>query len=876
MEQRKEIFSIRKTVLGVGSVMLASILFAQHASADETSSIVEQPVFNTEQISNLPSKVDASITKAETEYATYDTLDYDTNEVITKGNDLTPKVDTSIIKAKTEYVADDTLDYGTNEVVTKAKDGKIEKVTSYKTVESNESLIDQSARDSMISTDYKYGSSDFYHVDDTKEKPSDKVVVDKLFSDIKPISEEELKTNSSVRELVTAVEHYPVHSRTEEDRHKALLKLVSQDGSKPDIYLTTESLNPENPGFLTLLKDYQFTRSTPFASETVNSSSSNLKEILYYELLQKSVENLTNLAGLRYIDGLIENDGKEDTAVKGYFTSQLPITEELYADAKANYERYRQAYTVLDIDSRIAAGETVALHQRMGGSSGYIKDAWSGLLSGDSAFEMITKRYNLGKGYSEKFEISNESNMISNEELESFRNQIEKLPEVLKNNLLKLTIKESIGEAEGGLGFFKFASQEIIQKYEKEREDYVLTTSGKKGIKLQLKQPLALMDNLLHELGHAVDHRTGYTIYDNNKYQQDIKMESSGARLSQSEEFLKVFEEYFLNKEDIWEYIKYTPVEAWADSFGEYVNHKFFDIPYTRYKKIGDIVYSYKPSYSGVNPEYDAMKNTVYDVGYSPVEASEAYWESIYKKLFEPKRTTKIVVDAIVTNVTPAQNGKVLVGTKPKTVIKTIAYNTKYINDPTHPVGYRLVKQAGENAQVQYSTLYSLVDVSTGEIKSNEVRTMIKEAVDEIVVIGTKMVQTVSSNTIKPAEKPTEVKPTEVKPTEVKPTEIKPTEVKPTEVKPIDVKTPAKKSTNVKTINLSQVSSLSPEPVNNSGKMVTLTSESDIFLKLNGTHINKYNLLPNTGANATMLSTLLGIMALGLGISITRKRRYKK
>lgn len=768
---KKQIFSIRKTSLGIGSVLLGLVLLAPTVAADEVSNqdtvqpatsvgTPTDPTVATDEVSNQDKVQPATSvgtptdsTVAADEVQNQDTVRPTTSlETTTEPTSVSiqPKVETSTIPATTEYLADDSLEYGKTEVVTPAIDGATETVTTYKEIEKAVDIVDQSAKDIMASTDYKYGSTDFYHIDDTQEKPSDKIIIDRIFSDVKPMTEEEVKNNQSIRDIVTGSEYSgnqvdpqkPVFVEFKTDL-KALLRLTSLDGSKPDIYLSSESLNPDNHTLQNLLKDYSFEGNLVKNLGTWSGEMTDeLKSAVYYELLRTASSSLSNLAGFNYINELVEDDRSEAAAVKGYYTSQLPITEELYADAKANYARYQLALSSLNIDpDRLFA---------VSSSTSVFREY---VIRATPAFETITKRYNDANGTTQN-PVRFEDTALSVDSQVALVEKISQLPEAIKANLLKLIVTDSVMDmGDWARGVTYFASNEIQLRQFSEREFLVLTNQGKKEVKIPTIQPFDLFDNFLHELGHAIDNMSGKVDYDYYAYQpedgqvkSDLRLDGSPTtsmrsmgRLSYSNDFLKVFEEYFVNKEDVWEYIRWTPSEAWADSLGEYINHKIYGVPYTRYKKIDGVVYEYNPSLAGLNAEYDAMKESVYDVGYSPVEASEFYWESIYKKLFEPEVIKETVVDGVTTNITPAQNGKVLVGTKPKVTVESISFKTVEESDASQPVGYRVVKQAGQNGQLETKTTYT-VDSKTGQVTETTSTTVLQDTIDEIILVGIKEV----------------------------------------------------------------------------------------------------------------------------------------
>ncbi|HEM2741852.1 TPA: G5 domain-containing protein [Streptococcus suis] len=713
---KKQIFSIRKTSLGIGSVLLGLVLLAPTVAADEVSNQDTVGPATSVETTTDPTSVS-----------------------------IQPKVETSPIPATTEYLADDSLEYGKTEVVTPAVDGVTETVTTYKEIEKAVDIVDQSAKDTMALTDYKYGSTDFYHVDDSQEKPSDKIVINRLFTDVKTLTEEEIKNHQSIRDIVTGVEYLDFVSYETPPEAQGFLKLTSVDDTKPNIYLTTESIDPTNPTFQALLKEYSFRGtargngvSTPWTGDLQDTNNSQLRKAVYVELAKKSSEVLANLAGFRYINALVGEGNDEATAVKSYFTSKLPISEQLYADAKANYERFLLAVKEGELKERVFGGGTVDED----GNPYIIMQENPIIRTGQYAFDTITKRYNDAKG-SIQNPIVFENTSLSAEDQAALVEKLSQLPDTVKSNLLKLIVSDEVldsGPQYRGGAYLETSHIQI--RHFTERAFPVLSSQGKKKVTLSPKQPDDLIDIFLHELGHVIDFRSGKFVYDYYAYQPEDTSSFMRAigRLSYSNEFLKVFEEYFLNKEDVWEYIRWTPSEAWADSLGEYINHKIFGTPYRRYKKIDGVVYEYKPFLAGLNAEYDAMKETVYDVGYSPVEASEFYWESIYKKLFEPEVIKETVVDGVTTNITPVQNGKVLVGTKPKVTIESISFKTVEESDASQPVGYRVVKQAGQNGQLETKTTYT-VDSITGQVTEKTSTTVLQDTIDEIILVGTKVVE---------------------------------------------------------------------------------------------------------------------------------------
>ncbi|WP_242259048.1 G5 domain-containing protein [Streptococcus thoraltensis] len=844
-KQSKEVFSIRKTIIGVGSVLIGSLVFSQGVQADE--------VVSTNSLSTTDSLVAAQAVSEPIAEAA------EANPSVTASltTVTAPMVEEKTLPAVTEYVADETMEAGTSQVVTEAKYGSQTTTTTYKEVETVVDIVEQSAKDSMASTDYKYGASDFYHIDETQTKPSDKIVIDKVFADtLTPITEDQIKTDTSIRDIVTSVEtNYGLSNQTA--RH-ALLALTSNDGSQPTIYLSTEHINPESSDFQNLLTDYSFLGTAVENRGTwTGVMSGELKQAIYYELLNKSSANLTNLASFSDVNSLVPSDNTEENAIKAYHASLLPISDELYADAKADYERYLLALTKVNVKAQIPRGVTF---DPVSQEPKTVYETNPIMLGGD-AFETITQRYNLSKNQS-SLKISYDETTMPVEKRDELESQIEKLPAALKNSLLKLDISDEgfiAAETNNAVGLNNYFSANISLKYLSTSDSYhVLSSDGTdKIITFTYKPIIAMMDVLTHEISHTIDRRSGAVLFDNYKYYRDAPSENivSVGRLSHTNEFIKVFEEYFLNNEDVAPYYRYSPTEAFAEGFGEYINHRIYGASYTRYLKVGDNVYSYNPDNSGLNSDYDAMYETVYVNGYSPVEATEWYWEALYQKLFESAVTTEVVVDTITKTETPAQNGLVRVGTKPVVTVETIAYQTIEESDVEQPVGYRVVKQQGQDGQVQTITTYTLVSSTTGKVTS-ETKTVTIDPVNEIIVIGTKKV-TESSVQEQPKLSPGT---------------------------PVYVSTPVSGSVD-KDVNVNKPGRSTDADLNYSGlfkgseQVVKGTSSQvGVIVTLTGVTYSRVAKaqaasLPQTGGKDSLLASLAGVMMLSLGFGLSGKRR---
>ena len=107
--------------------------------------------------------------------------------------------------------------------------------------------------------------------------------------------------------------------------------------------------------------------------------------------------------------------------------------------------------------------------------------------------------------------------------------------------------------------------------------------------------------------------------------------------------------------------------------------------------------------------------------------------------------TPKIVneLDGTVTDGKPTEKETpmvpkvVKVGTKPTVVETTTPYITRYVEDNTKDKDYREVTRPGKAGKTTTTTTYTL-NPNTGAVTSNEPTTITEEAVEEVIIVGTK------------------------------------------------------------------------------------------------------------------------------------------
>ena len=79
----------------------------------------------------------------------------------------------------------------------------------------------------------------------------------------------------------------------------------------------------------------------------------------------------------------------------------------------------------------------------------------------------------------------------------------------------------------------------------------------------------------------------------------------------------------------------------------------------------------------------------------------------------------------------------IIVGTKPTVVERSIPYTTRYVEDSTKDKDYREVTKPGKAGKTTTTTTY-ILNPNTGALTPNEPTTITEEAVEEVIIVGTK------------------------------------------------------------------------------------------------------------------------------------------
>ncbi|EER67741.1 G5 domain-containing protein [Gemella haemolysans] len=694
--KKDNIYSIRKTKIGTFSAKIAVVTFLAIAGGEaiyqHNNITYAADVISEERTLESPIKYTADETKdvgyrelkTKGENGSLKLIEKDGNKIAERKEPTEsevvlgtkPQIERKIEKSKVEYVVDDTKDFGTREVVKEAKDGETTKITTFKVVTSPKFDLGKDVEKALYSNIYVYSNENLYSKDESKELPSDKIQINKLFVSVP--KNQNITDKISARELV--------HSEN------TTLKLV--DSQQNITILTPEMLDPENSALrkgalgkvtsIDGLRDYSLEKDEDFYNLLLTNSFNYLVEF-----------NTTNHLSMINKDNKLEKEN-----IRNYFAKNI-ITDGMYADVKANYLRFKLAISKLG---------KLNEYQEMLSKEGEV------------VFQSITRRFNSSKGTKEKLNIRYEGN-IPDDIKKKFEEGIEKIPYEYRKNLVNLIVTDKdlphADKLDKPQGLANGYNESIRLKYTKEHN-----------------QPITMLFVLLHEIGHIIDYSGGFNLPEvlafgpSEEISPEIYLRREVQGFRNSKEYEDVYNKYFKNANPYPKYFTENKEEAFAEHLGRYIFKRVFGKDYPRY-----IIDTNSPeNIKRIYPEDERYKDA-----FSPMDKAEYYFANLYNKLFEQPTEGKVEINTIKETHVDVQDGKVVLGTKPKEEIIRVAYDTEERIDSTLPKGMRKVLQSGVNGEILKISSYLLVNKETGELTTQVSERIIKNSIKEIILVGSKV-----------------------------------------------------------------------------------------------------------------------------------------
>ena len=828
--KKDNIYSIRKTKIGTFSAKIAVVTFLaiaggeaiyQHNNISYAADVVGE-----ERTIESPFKYTADETKnvgyrelkTKGENGSLKFIEKDGNKISERKEPTEsevvlgtkPQIERKIEKSKTEYVVDETKDYGTREVVKEAKDGETTKTTTFKVVTSPKFELGKDVEKALYSNNYMYYNENLYSKDESKELPSDKIQINKLFVSVP--KNQKLTDKISSRELV--------HSEN------TTLKLV--DSQQNTTILTPEMLDPDNSALrkgalgkvtsINGMKDYSLEKDEDFYDLLLTNSFNYLVEF-----------NTTNYLSMINKDNKLEKDN-----IRNYFAKNI-ITEGMYADVKANYLRFKLALSKLG---------KLNEYQEMLSKEGEI------------VFQSITRRFNSSQGTKEKLNIRYEGN-IPDDIKKKFEEGIEKIPYEYRKNLVNLIVTDKdlphADKLDKPQGLANGHNESIRLKYTKEHN-----------------QPITMLFVLLHEIGHIIDYSGGFTLPGvlafgpSEEISPEIYLRREVQGFRNSKEYEDIYNKYFKNANPYPKYFTENKEEAFAEHLGRYIFKRVFGKDYPRY-----VIDTNSPeNIKRIYPEDEKYKDA-----FSPMDKAEYYFADLYNKLFEQPVEGKVEINTIKETHVDVQDGKVVLGTKPKEEIIRVAYDTEERIDSTLPKGVRKVLQAGVNGEILKITSYLLANKETGELTSQVSERIIKNPIKEIILVGSK----IEDNEPKP--KPNPGPGDKPKPNPGPGDKPKPKPNPGPEDKPKPDQKPGPGDKPKPDPNPGPGDKLKPNPESGPGDTpkpedkAPGLSNNQSALQRPSVNSNGLKTLPNTGESQTGMATVAGLVALAVAARLRQKRQ---
>lgn len=693
---KKEIFSIRKTLLGVGSVLLGVMLTTQVASADEVSTLSNSVNTSLETKSPVLESQTSQLAAATTAPTTTDiTSNVTTTSPVLAAAITEPSVTTTPIASPIRYVSDPNQPVGYRATQVQGTDGSIittqtgtldangNPIVTVERIEPTETVIVLGTKTTNQVTSTQAAAT-IYNIDVTKPVGTDVIIPAVDGQTTTTITYKiETATTAPVSPAVLSegykwidqpFYHVDTTQTQPSDRISIDQLFVPMPALTPD-YNTTESTvreyaqSAENYlyDYITVTNPDGSTTQVPVkrtvTGEMLDPANTQLRTALgltdnntfYSRLFDTSKEDLWHTATQDYGLEIVPEDLSTSADDFLRYNNSNIINDALYADIKADYLRAQLAYNQL-----LSLGTLTPTQQS--------EMDWM-----TSQFEELTKEYNSYRD-SIQVPIDYSHTAMLNSQRADFEAAIQALPLEVQRVISRITIYDNQipNMTSSTLGLSNSGDQSIALKYEKSNK--------------------SLLATLLHEMTHIIDFKSG--IYRENTDRNTDNILGMVMGLSDSEEFLDVYHIYF-DRPDVWSYYRDHSEEAFAEGLSQYMMHRLYGVPYA--------TYTYSAALGDAYPDDGS--------GYSPFAATEFYFASLYNRLFEYPRTAQVVPYLVTTTTTAPVNGQVIYGAMPEETTTTTPYTTVYVGDTSFaydPTGQSDRVQAGVNGTETIRTTYSL------------------------------------------------------------------------------------------------------------------------------------------------------------------------
>lgn len=697
---KKEIFSIRKTLLGVGSVLLGVMLTTQVANADEVSTLSNSVNTSLETKSPVLESQTSQLVAATTAPTTTPTTTDITSNVTTTSPVLAaaikePSVTTTPIASPIRYVSDPNQPVGYRATQVQGTDGSIittqtgtldangNPIVTVERIEPTETVIVLGTKTTNQVTSTQAATTT-YKIDVTKPVGTD-VIIPAVDGQTTTTTTYKIETATTAPVSPAVLSegykwidqpfyHVDTTQTQPSDRISIDQLFVPMPALTPD-YNTTESTVREYAqsaeddlsDYITVTNPDGSTTQVPVertvTGEMLDPANTQLRAELgltdnntfYSRLFDTSKEDLWHTATQDYGLEIVPEDLSTSADDFLRYNNSNIINDALYADIKADYLRAQLAYNQL-----LSLGTLTPTQQ-------------SEMDLMTSQFEELTKEYNSYRD-SIQVPIDYSHTAMLNSQRADFEAAIQALPLEVQRVISRITIYDNQipNMTTSTLGLSNSGDQSIALKYEKSNK--------------------SLLATLLHEMTHIIDFKSG--IYQENTDRNTDNILGMVMGLSDSQEFLDVYHPYF-DRPDVWSYYRDHSEEAFAEGLSQYMMHHLYGVPYA--------TYTYYAAFGGAYPDDGS--------GYSPFAATEFYFASLYNRLFEYPRTAQVVPYIVTTTTTAPVNGQVIYGAMPEETTTTTPYKTVYVGDTSFaydPTGQTDRVQAGVNGTETIRTTYSL------------------------------------------------------------------------------------------------------------------------------------------------------------------------